>query len=229
MAFRHRRGSSALRGIVNLILSAVPWQMRRRLLAVVWGYELHPTSRIGRLSWVAPYRLAMGPGSSIGNFAVCRGVERVELGRRSKIGQWCWITGANSANAHLFVHETGRCSALLLQDYAVLTSRHYVDCTNTVTVGEATVVAGIRTSLFSHAVSIHHGRQESKPVTIGKYCFVGTNCVVLPGAVLPDYSVLSALSVLGRGFDETYTRYAGSPAQAVERYEPDTAYFVRDI
>ena len=33
------------------------------------------------------------------------------------------------------------------------------------------------------------------PITIGDYCFVGTNCVLLGGSVLPSYSVLAAKSL----------------------------------
>lgn len=228
MGMSRRGASSTVRAGINLVLLAIPWRLRRTILRLLWGYQLHPTSRIG-FSWVFPDHLVMGPGSRIGNLTVCRGLGRVALGKQSVIGNWNWITREAAETAHLFSEERERESALLLKDYAVITSRHYIDCTNTVTVGEATVVAGIRTSVFSHSVSIHRGDQGSKPVRIGECCFVGTNCVLLPGAVLPDFSVLSALSVLTEAFDEPNTRYSGSPAKPVERYTSDAAYFGRKL
>lgn len=69
----------------------------------------------------------------------------------------------------------------------------------------------------------------SSPVRIGQYCFVGAACVILKGAVLPDFSILAANSTLHRAFDESYGLYSGVPAQRVRALDHDCAYFHRTI
>jgi carbonic anhydrase/acetyltransferase-like protein (isoleucine patch superfamily) len=64
-------------------------------------------------------------------------------------------------------------------------------------------------------------------VRIGRYSFVGTSCVVLRGAELPDYSVLAAGSTLARAQQETFTLYSGVPAQPVKPLDRDSEYFRR--
>ncbi len=63
---------------------------------------------------------------------------------------------------------------------------------------------------------------------IGRYCFVGTSCVVLKGANLPDFSVLAASSCLSKAFDETFTLYSGVPAIQAKSLSRDALYFCRE-
>ncbi len=109
-----------------------------------------------------------------------------------------------------------------------LTSRHYVDCSNHVQIGEFATVAGARSQILTHAIDFRRCRQVSAPVQIGKYCFVGTACVMLKGARLPDYSVLAANSTLARAFEDPFTLYSGVPATAVRVMDRDSLYFHRE-
>ena len=111
--------------------------------------------------------------------------------------------------------------------HAAITTRHYIDCTNSVTVGEFSTVAGARSQLLTHSIDLQESRQSSKPINIGKYCFIGTACIVLGGSSLPDYSVLGASSMMNKSFSEAYFLYAGNPAKAVKELSKDMAYFRR--
>ena len=57
--------------------------------------------------------------------------------------------------------------------------------------------------------------------------FVGTNCVILGGIVLPDHSVLGAMSLLNKVHSESWGLYAGQPSQLVKSIDPSFAYFNR--
>ena len=70
-------------------------------------------------------------------------------------------------------------------------------------------------------------RQTSKPVIIGEYCFVGTDCVLLGGAALPDFSVLAAKSLLNKAFTGEYALYGGIPAHKLRELPKEAAYFHR--
>jgi acetyltransferase-like isoleucine patch superfamily enzyme len=80
---------------------------------------------------------------------------------------------------------------------------------------------------MTHEIDLTMGRQTSRPIEIGRYCFIGTDCVVLGGSRLPDYSVLGAKSLLNKRFDETHWLYAGVPCQPIKRLEKSAEYFNR--
>jgi acetyltransferase-like isoleucine patch superfamily enzyme len=96
-----------------------------------------------------------------------------------------------------------------------------------VSIGAITTVAGYRTQLLSHSIDLQHNRQHSEPITIGAHCFVGTTCVILGGSVLPDHSVLGALSLLNKPHSEPWSIYAGQPARRIKAIDPEAAYFHR--
>ena len=66
------------------------------------------------------------------------------------------------------------------------------------------------------------------PIHSGTYCFVGSNCVILGGSVLPNHSVLGALSLLNTAHSQSWGLYAGQPAQWRKPIAPDAAYFSRE-
>ena len=74
---------------VSLLL---PWGLRRWWLARFFGYEIHPTARIGR-SWVMPGKLVMEAGARIGSGTVCKGLELVEMQEGAHLGNLNWVTG----------------------------------------------------------------------------------------------------------------------------------------
>ena len=96
------------------------------------------------------------------------------------------------------------------------------------TLGPFTTFAGFQSQILTHSIDLAASRQSSQPVTVGAYCFVGTNCVLLGGAALPDYSVLGAKSLLNKAFTDTHTLYGGVPARALAPIPAEgTAYFHR--
>jgi acetyltransferase-like isoleucine patch superfamily enzyme len=66
------------------------------------------------------------------------------------------------------------------------------------------------------------------PIHSGTYCFVGSNCVILGGTVLPNHCVLGALSLLNKAHSQSWGLYAGQPAQWRKPMAPDAAYFSRE-
>jgi acetyltransferase-like isoleucine patch superfamily enzyme len=116
---------------------------------------------------------------------------------------------------------------LILGEHAAITNRHLIDCTDRVTIGKFTTIAGFQSQLLSHSIDIEKNRQDSKPICIGDYCFLGTNCVLLGGSALPDYSVLGAKSLLNKAHMETHRLYGGVPAKPLKELARDLAYFKR--
>ncbi len=212
--------------VTKILLLLLPWSLRRHLLQRLYGYELHPESRIG-LAWVYPRHLAMAAGSRIDHLTVVKGLDRVSMAEFAGIGRLNWISGYPSGLPPHFAHQLDRRPELELAPHAAITNRHILDCTDRISVGAFATIAGFRSQLLTHSINLENCRQESRPIHIGAYCFVGTACTVLGGANLPDYCVLGAHSLLNKSFTETYTLYAGVPAEARRELGRDLAYFKR--
>lgn len=226
---RPSRRSDRFRSLLTLLLLFVPWRARRPLLARLFGWELHPTSRVGA-SWLAPRMLRLGPGTSIGHLNVCRDISLLELAEAASIGNLNWITGYPKAPAPAqFSHEADRQPMLLLGAHAAITLRHIIDATNTITIGRFSTVAGYRSQLMTHSVDIEKNQQGSAPINVGEYCFVGTRSTLLAGTALPDRSVLAAGSVLADALECPQQLYGGVPAKAIKPLDDAARYFTRRV
>lgn len=215
-----------MRKLISLVSMLLPWSWRRSVLQRLLGYDLHPTSRIG-FAWICPQRLTMGPGSRIEALSVCRGVELLALAEGAVIGPANWITGMPREGALHYRDEPQRSSDLIVGPYAILGSRHYIDCSNRVSIGAYSRLDGVRTVVLSHSVDITVNRQRSRPVAIGAHCLIGTSCVILPGTRIADFCVVEAASLVRGTLDLPHTLYAGSPARPVAPLAPGSAYGAR--
>jgi acetyltransferase-like isoleucine patch superfamily enzyme len=205
------------------------WPLKRLLLQRLFGYSLAPNARIG-LAWVYPSRLIMAAGSRIDHFTVAVNLDVLQLGDHATIGRSNWITGfPTGTSSRHFAHQPHRCAELLLGAHAAITKHHHIDATNRISIGPFTTIAGYRSQLLSHAIDLQHNRQHSETITIGAYCFVGTSCVILGGSILPDHSVLGALSLLNKAHMEPWGLYAGQPARRLKAIDPNAPYFWRSI
>ncbi|MBI3881233.1 MAG: acyltransferase [Verrucomicrobia bacterium] len=204
----------------------LPWPLRRRVLRTFFGYEIHPTARIG-LAWIRPRRLVMEAHTRIGHLTVFKNADLLHLKAHSLIGRGNWITGFPAGNRDFFAHQTDRKPALILGEHSAITNRHLIDCTDRVTIGKFTTVAGFQSQLLSHSIDLEKNRQNSQPIRIGDYCFIGTNCVLLGGSALPDFSVLGAKSLLNKAHTDTHRLYGGVPAKALKELPRDLGYFKR--
>ena len=58
-----------MKNLLRLCVVLLPWFLRRRVLVKCFGYEIHPSARIG-LSFVFPKRLVLREGAVIGHLCV---------------------------------------------------------------------------------------------------------------------------------------------------------------
>ena len=197
------------------------------MLHRLFNYQLSPSAFIG-LSWVYPRKLRMGDGSSIGDFNVAVNLDLITMGDFSSIGRSNWITGypTLTSSSH-FSHQLTRRAELLLGEHAAITKDHHIDATSSITIGSFSTVAGYRSQFLSHSIDLQLNRQNSDSITIGAYCFLGTNCVVLGGSVLPDHSVLGASSLLNKRLNDSWCVYAGHPAKKVKEIDKHSSFFNR--
>jgi len=206
----------------------MPWAIKRPLLQHFFGYRLSPTAHIG-LAWVFPTHLSMSSKSRIDHFTVAVNLDLLEMGEQASIGRSNWITGfpTRTTSPH-FAHQPERQAEFHLGDHAAITKHHHIDCTNKVSIGRYTTIAGYHSQLLTHSIDYQLNIQNSESITIGSYCFLGTSCVILGGSVLPDHCVLGALSLLNKPLTQPWSLYAGQPAKWRKTIPPDAAYFNRN-
>lgn len=213
--------------ILKIIAFLLPWPLRYRALNKWFGYTIHPEARIG-LAWVFPHRLVMEAEARIDHFTVVIHLDEISMETKATIGRGNWITGfSTKTNSLHFRHQANRRAALVMGKSSAITKNHHLDCTNLIEIGAFATIAGYRSQFLTHSIDVLTNRQDSLPIQIGAYTFVGTNVVVLGGAALPARSVLGAKSLLNKVYVDEYTLYGGVPARPLQTIPPTAAYFSR--
>ncbi len=65
-------------------------------------------------------------------------------------------------------------------------------------------------------------------ITIGKYCWIGMNSVILPDVTLGDFTVVMAGSVVNTSFPQGYCVVGGNPAKLMKQFPEESQHlFVR--
>jgi acetyltransferase-like isoleucine patch superfamily enzyme len=212
--------------VVQFLSWLLPWRLRRMILRLLCGFYVDDGATVG-YSIVIADDVRLGRGSSIGHLTIIRNLDRLVLGECATIGNLNKIAGVRRDPESSFQDEMTRRSELILGRHAAITNSHIIDCTNVVSVGEFATVAGWRSQILTHSIELFENRQRSAAVSIGKYSFVGTGCILLKGAVLPEKSVLSAGSVLSKAEYEPCCLYSGNPAVRIKQLDSKAIYFSR--
>ena len=214
--------------IKKIFVMLLPWKLRRLALNKWFGYDIHPTAKIG-LAWIFPHRLTMNANSKIAHFTVAIHLDSIELDEYASVGRGNWITGFSSkGQSKHFGHQPERTSILKIGKHSAITKDHHIDCTNLILIGNFVTVAGYQSQLLTHSINVFENRQDSEPIIIGDYTFIGTNTVILGGAILPAHCVLAAKSMLSKAYIEEWKIYGGVPAKPIADIPADAKYFSRE-
>jgi acetyltransferase-like isoleucine patch superfamily enzyme len=214
--------------LLKIVSFFFPWFLRRRILNKCFGYKIHPNARIG-FAWVFPKELILAADSRIDHFTVAIHLNKIELGPKATISRGNWITGfPREAKSLHFKHQMDRKAELVLGEASNITKNHHFDCTSHIHIGRFTTIAGYQSQFLTHSIDVYENRQDSHPILIGDYSFVGTNVVVLGGSTLPSHSVLGAKSLLNKQFSEEWILYGGIPAKKISEIPRTAKYFTRE-
>jgi acetyltransferase-like isoleucine patch superfamily enzyme len=212
--------------LVTLAAAAfLPGPAKRLAYRRLFGYEVGPNVRIG-LSLIDAGKVVLGEHTHIGHFNVITRLGEFRTGPHTNIGFLnlirggeAVILGAYSTIMRLNVlnaipdHDcvTTPTSALELGDGAIIVSEHRVDFTDRVQIGRNVIVGGRASSLWTH------NRQDTAPIVIGDFCYLGSEVRLAPGSGLADESILALGSVLADPISEPRSLVAGVPARVVRR------------
>ena len=174
-------------------------------------------------------------GVKVGSGFTCIGRPGLNLKRGARIRLGNRVTLCNSAMANP-VAEGGRCrlatvaaGAELIIHYQVGMSSALICCATRVEIGSGTIIGGgamiLDTDFHPHMPDGSWGTDQkavSKPVTIGKNCFIGARAIILKGVTIGDGAVVGAGAVVSRDVPK-YAIVAGNPACIVRRGTRDDA------
>jgi acetyltransferase-like isoleucine patch superfamily enzyme len=206
-----------------VLVGVLPSLLKKPLYRLFFGYRFGPGvriglslldarvvnldagTRIGHLNAIIRVaRLQAGRGTRIGRLNIIRGGERVTLGDYSEVMR---LNVLNAIPDHDCTTEPE--SVLEVGAGTVITSGHRIDFTDKVTLGKNVIIGGRNSSLWTH------NRQETAPIEIGDFCYLGSEVRLAPGAKLPDECLLAIGSVLAGEIKEPRSLVAGVPAKVV--------------
>lgn len=206
----------------------LPSRMKVFLYSKFFGWKIHKSAKIG-FSLLMPNHLRMGKESKIGSLTLVKGLQNLYLSDNSSLGKMNWVTGfpLEHPSDH-FKDNLSREPSLYLGEHSAITGRHIIECTSKVTIGRFTTFAGFRSQILTHSIDLRENKQASKEIEIGDYCFIGTGCILLPGAKIHNYSILSAGAVVVGDLRKSNFLFGGVPAKEIKKIDlNDYKYLTR--
>ena len=204
-----------------------PGRLKNVLLRTILGWAVDRSARVGPCLFLRVHRMVLGPGARLSAFSVFRDLELLVVADNSAIGHWNYVTAARELRTPILDSTPGAKAATLeLESSAVITSRHYIDCSGGVSLGPFSVMAGVRSTVISHQIDVFRSEQTISPVRIGRHCLIGSNVAIVPGTSIPEASYIAMGSVVTGELSSSGTLYAGVPARSV-RHVGNASFFQR--
>ena len=215
----------ALLAVVGLL----PGPVKRPLYRALFGYRIGRGVRIGLVILDAE-AVELGDGTDIGHLNLITRVGSLVTGRSVRIGALNIIRGGERVVLGDYVevmrlnvlnaipdHDctTSPVSRLEIGAGAVVVSGHRIDFTDRVTIGRNVIVGGRNSSLWTH------NRQQTAPIAIGDFCYLGSEVRLAPGARLAERSILGLGSVLAGAIDTPGSLVGGVPARIIRPLTPE--------
>ncbi len=195
-----------------------PSVIKIRIYRHIFKWDIHDSARIG-FSLLFCDHMILERGSVIGHMTLVKGIATLQLDEKSSLGSLNWVSGFPLMEGKHFDLDGNRDPKLHIKCHGAITSRHILDCTDSVTIGRFSTFAGFRSQVLTHSIDLKQARQRCSPVEIGDYCFVGTGSVLLPGAKVPNNSILAAGAVLSSALTEEGGIYGGVPARLIKKID----------
>lgn len=213
------------RVLVAAVACVSPQPVKRWIYCRLLRWEVHPTARIG-ITYILVKELIIERDVSISHFNVIKGCDFVHLKEGAMIGAFNWVSG-KAKHDGIGPALSDRRPQLLMGRGAGLTMRHLVDCSDSVTLDDLSVVAGFRTQIVTHGIDVARGCQTSAPVRIGPRSVVFTGATLVPGACVPARCVVAAGAVVVGTLPEELRLYGGVPAKELRKLPDDHRFFTR--
>lgn len=167
--------------------------------------------RIGHLNvFFNTKKLFIGDHARVGHLNILRGGDEIRLGRYTEILRLNEINSIPDPVVFNPVDPT-----FVLGEGSVVTTSHKIDFTDRVEFGKRVILGGRNSSLWTH------NRQQTKPIFIGEYSYVGSEIRIAPGGAIPPKCIVGIGSVITKKLEGEYQLIAGVPAKSVKPLDED--------
>lgn len=222
--------------IISLFIILFPSFLVVMFLKLV-GCRIGKQCRFG-FSWVAVNEIEMADKSSIGHFNIIR-IDRLKLGESAYIGRLNVVNGplvvelANKAaigNSNKIVRGrfgsvTYGVASLKLGELTKITSKHHLDCTQSIALGDFSILAGIGSQIWSHGY-IHEMQGAGRyridgSVEIGDNVYIGSGCIISMGVRIASGVIVGAGVTVARSLIEPGLYVSAAMRQLPRPLDPD--------
>jgi acetyltransferase-like isoleucine patch superfamily enzyme len=97
----------------------------------------------------------------------------------------------------------------------------YITGSGGLTIGDYTPIAPNVIIVTSNHDVYDTRKHISKPVSIGKYCWIGAGAKIMPGVTLGNFTIVGSGAVVTKSFPEGYAILGGNPAKIIRKLEHD--------
>jgi acetyltransferase-like isoleucine patch superfamily enzyme len=229
--------------LIAVIAMCLPRSLKRVVYNHALGWSVDPNARIGFSLIIAksvavgdmckighfnliscPGSLRLLPGAEVRHGNLIRGLSSVVLGKGSRISWLNWIAGPPVSVK--FPSAPDRDPSFRLGDYSGLVLKHRIDCSDRVTIGDFSLMAGRRSYVLTHLIDAEIDDTVTRPVTIGHHCLLGAEILIQAGSSIPNKTVVAPRASVWGSPGEPEQLIGGVPAVPVKSYE-GYAFFTR--
>ncbi len=180
------------------------------------GHKIHKSAYIS-FSFLNVSHIALGENTYIGSGNIFKGLSRLNMEEGSRINRWNYFTSNPALKSHLRV---GKRSSVSM--------RHYFDLSGDINIESDTIIAGVRSTFLTHSKGIDQ-IDYIKPITIGNWCYIGSNSSFVPGARIGDNCFVGMGSVVTKDCSKiTFSLLAGAPAIVKKKISAECSYYLQE-
>ena len=213
-----------LRLIFHCCLALLPTRLKLPLYRRLCHYDIGAEVRIG-LSPILAARCRIGKGVQIGHFNLFWQVKELFVDEEVRIGHLNLFRGGDRIHLERFseIIRMNVVNSILEADTdapaeprfalgagSIITTGHWIDFTDRVTIGYRSIVGGRHSSIWTHS------RQWTRPIEIGNMVYMGSDVKLAPGAKLPDRTVVALGSVVVERLSRSECLIGGNPAKEIK-------------
>ena len=179
------------------------------------GFQVHRTSYIG-FSFLNVSKIELEENTYIGHGNIFKGLKKLVMKKGSRINRWNFFTGSLKFD-----------SSLIMGNSSSISMRHYFDLCDFINVGDNTIIAGVRSTFFTHSKGVDV-IDYVKPINIGEWCYIGSNSCFVPGSSVGSNCFVGMGSVVaGDMSNHTYALLVGNPAKLKKNISKSCVYYLQ--
>lgn len=161
--------------------------------------ELNDNVKIGHFNFIKIDKLILCNNSLIKHFNIFKGPFELELKNKARIANQNYLTRAPLGVTY------GK-SIFQLGKNSNITSKHFIDLTKSVVMGENTVLGGRHSQIWTHGY-VHKEIGDERlridaEVVIGNNVYIGSRCLFNPGVSISNAVSIGSGSVISKNLTE---------------------------